>query len=152
MNDFIEFSFHLPFYDLFNRHWFSADEEMVADDTDFVNLANFFNVKLDKNLLTDNYEKTGINKGDIFVLMHPNDRFQFIYLDFFKDLTDQAAMVKLAVRCRSEHEMKVYKFMRALMHKGSPRSALAIDWYNNQLGNYVENPTFHLKGRTVHFL
>jgi hypothetical protein len=152
MNQFIEFSFCLPFYDLFNRHWFSGTEKMVDDDVDFKALADYFHIKLDKDLLTKNFEKTTKDKGDIFVLMNPDDRFQFIYLDFFNDPTDQAAMIQLAVRCRNEHEMKVYKLLQPLMHKGAPRSALAIDWYNNQLGSYISDPTFHLKGRTVHFL
>ncbi len=153
MNDFVEFSFHLPFYDLFNRNWFSSTEAMVDDDTDFAHLAHFFDIKLDKKLLTERFEERWADsKGDIFVLLNPNDHFQFIYLDFLRDPTDQAAMIQLAVRCRIEHEDKVLKLLRPLMHKGSPRSALAIDWYNHSLQSYLKNPSFHLKGRTVHFL
>ncbi len=153
MNDFVEFSFHLPFYDLFCKNWFSSTEEMVDDATDFVNLADFFDVKLDKKRLTESFEQRWTeNKGDIFVFLSPNDHFQFIYLDFLRDPTDQAAMIQLAVCCRIEHEKKVLDLLRPIMHKGCPRSALSMDWYNQSLQSYLKNPAFHLKGRTIHFL
>ena len=151
MNNFVEFTLHLPFYDLFNRHWFDAGLEMVDDDVDFMALAHFFGAKTDKAQLTAFFENAPIGGGDIFVLMQPDDRFQFIYLDFFKEKTDQAAMVQLSVRCREEHEMRVFELLRPLVMKGSPRSALSIDWHNGQLRRSLDDPGFFLKGRTVHF-
>jgi hypothetical protein len=149
MDHYVEYSFHLPFYDLIYNNWSSLE---ALDNHEIVAIAQWLGVAFDLDALTKEYEKVSIGKGDIFVFLHQKDKEKFLYFDFFNEATDQCGMIQFGLRClRSERETAL-RLIEPLFYKTSPRSALSMDWSNQILSRSIENPDFYLKNRKIHFL
>jgi hypothetical protein len=148
MSNYIEFSFHLPFYDLIYNNWSSLEE---LDNHEIVAITQWLGIALDIDALTKEYEKVKNGKGDIFVFFHPTDKETFLYFDLFNEETDQCGMIQLGVRClRSERETAL-RVIEPLFYKSSPRSSLSMDWSNLMLQRSIEDSDFYLKKRKIHF-
>jgi hypothetical protein len=148
MNNYIEFSFHLPFYDLIYDSWSDLN---VLDNHEIIAIAEWMDVAFDIEILTKEYEKTVPNHGDIFIFYNTIDKEKFLYFDLFNEKTDQCGMIQFGLRCLHSERETALQLLDPLFYKNSPRSALSMDWSNQMMFRSIENSDFYLKKRRLFF-
>jgi hypothetical protein len=151
MHQYIEFSFHLPFFDLTHVSWASIDSSKErGDNHEIMAIAQWLDVALDTDVLLQRYGKQALDTGDVYVYYNANNPQIFLYFDLHKDPTDQCSMIQFGLRCPFEQREMAMKLIEPLFYKSGPRSPLMMDTYNDILLRNVETPDFYLKNRVLH--
>ncbi|MDX2360162.1 MAG: hypothetical protein QNK23_05120 [Crocinitomicaceae bacterium] len=126
--DYVEFSFALPFGDLFFEDW--NENDWKKDGKQINEISEDLCIPFDFEYLDGRFENDSI---DVEVFHKPNDSEEFISIEFADDPTDQCGMVILGVRCLKEKENKIRESLFDLYKKGQPRSSFSIDYFNQTL-------------------
>ncbi|MEO0684022.1 MAG: hypothetical protein AAFY76_02980 [Cyanobacteria bacterium J06649_11] len=139
-NLYCEYSTCLPVYELFYVRWEDKKELMVKDDRLF-KIGRILNVDISQEII-EQHHSGKIKMIDVF---HSKDDEVFIYIDHFKEETDQNDMVYLAVRVLREDEEKVYPIFKDIYMKNNPRCNMQIDYWNQSNYSRVFKSDFYLK-------
>ncbi len=134
---FIEFSFKMPFYEIyFSEDWILPNLERNPDELN--ELCESLNIKIDTDLLYEIYDNLPIEKPNIQIFYAEESKEEFIYLDLFKEKTDQMSVILFGVRLQSKKAKKIKKTMMKLYVKSRVRSNFEEDYFNSMLFREVQ--------------
>jgi len=140
MHNYVENSFCLPYYELLYKEWLGDSENMI-DEPLFQVLVDTLRINVDKKII----EKRRVEKGKIIDTFHSlSDVGIFLYIDHFKDPTDQNDMVKVAIRYKKISIKEIEPLFFKLYEKSSPRCNFEIDYWNQSVYNIIFNSEFYL--------
>lgn len=152
IQNYLEFSFALPFGDLFFENW--NYDEWKKDGKEINTVSEYLKIPIDFKYLFNKFENESI---DIDVFHNPNNLEEFISVEFVDDPTDQCGMVVLGVRCLKNKEKKIIEILFELYKKRQPRSNFNIDYFNQSNYKRTFNSDFYFyecqkpKGRRKQF-
>ncbi len=136
--EFVELSFSLPFYEIYfpADNW---DENLPKKPIELLELCEVMAIKIDPEFLYSEFETTKINHEGIYIF-YPLDRKDiFIYFDFYKDPTDQMAMIQFGVRIKTENKTIIKTILEKLYFKSTTRSNFQEDYFNQMLSRIATN-------------
>jgi DNA adenine methylase len=127
MKTYTEFSLYLPFFELIDE---LEEDEIEAGS--LVELMRLLEIRIHAAELYSKYDSYGdgperAGRGDVCVYFSRNDLDRFIMIDLFHDFTDQHNMVRLGVRCNSEHEYRVKEVLEALHTRVDLKCRLVVN-------------------------
>ncbi|WP_282133851.1 hypothetical protein [Cellulophaga baltica] len=128
--DFVEVEFAMPFYEMYYP---LLDYDCEIDPFELKELCNFLSIKLDTELLFNEYEKTKIEEGNIHIYFSEINKDIFIYFDLLKDKYDQMDMVIIGVRIKTDDLTKTREILHNLYFKSTTRSDIQEDYFNQSL-------------------
>ena len=146
--DYVELSFSMPFYEMYYPvdNW---DESLPKKPTVLLELCQEMSIKIDLEFLFSEFEATKVNQGNIYIFYRSDKKESFIYFDFFKDLTDQMAMIQLGVRIKTVNKTAIKTILEKLYFKSSTRSNFQEDYFNQLLNSIATNRIANIE-RTIH--
>ena len=124
--DYVENSFCLPYYELIYEEWKEDTAEMI-DEHLFYSLVNRLEITVDTSII----EKRRTEVDKIIDTFHSiSDVGTYLYIDHFRDPTDQNDMIKVAIRYKKEKINEIQPLFFGLYTKSSPRCNFEIDYWN----------------------
>jgi|GEM_PF-2253527 len=146
--DYVEFSFHAPFGEVFNIPWLNPNPEINGGEL-FAVLERL-QIPYDKELIFDKYQDEAVNSTEVF---HSTpDEQVFAYFDLQKDPADQIGMFFFGLSCKPEDEKMIHEMLLDIYRRLQTSSAFSFDMLNKPLynktfrsytyfyqGNYDEN-------------
>ena len=146
--EYVELSFSMPFYEMYYPvdNW---DESFSKKPPVLLELCHAMSIKIDLEFLFSEFEDTKINQGNIYIFYLSDKNESFIYFDFFKDPTDQMAMIQLGVRIKIVNKTAIKKNLEKLYFKSTTRSNFQEDYFNQLLNSIATNRIPNIE-RTIH--
>ena len=146
--DYVEFSFHAPFGEVFNIPWLNPNAGINGGEL-FAVLERL-QIPYDKALIFDKYQDEAVNSTEVF---HGTpDEQVFAYFDLQKDPADQIGMFFFGLSCKLEDEKMIHEMLLDIYRRLQTSSAFSFDMLNKPLynktfrsytyfyqGNYDEN-------------
>ncbi|CUU48888.1 hypothetical protein [Clostridium beijerinckii] len=98
----------------------------------FKQLCEVININMNYKWLEEKYYFTKRGQGNVLIFYSPLNKDEFILLDIYCGPTDQNDMIKLGVRCSSNHNEIVNHLMHYIHEEAYPKSSF-IEYENNEL-------------------
>jgi hypothetical protein len=128
--EFVEVEFAMPFYEMYYP---VLDYDCDIDPFELNELCDFLSIKINTQLVFNEYEKTKIEEGDINIYFSHLNKNIFLYLDLLKDKYDQMDMIVIGVRIKTIDLEKVRSILHKLYFKSTTRSDIQEDYFNQSL-------------------
>lgn len=137
--DYVEFSFHACFYEIFivkNSSW-----ETELNGTELLEILELLDITSDRELVVEKYLNR--NNHSIEIFQSKTDERVFAYFDLEKDPTDQNDMFLLGISCRKHNEDIIHEKLLNIHRNLKTKSLFTSDVVNHELYNGAFRPYSH---------
>lgn len=149
--EFVELSFALPFYEIyFSDYW--NDNSSPTIPLELLELCDCTNVELNTQFLYDEYVKLQDGQRDIFIFYSKSSKDIFLYIDLFKEDTDQVGMIIIEVRVKTIDKERIKRILEKLYFKSSIRSNFSEDYFIQKLNRVATDRIPFQKRIVKHYL
>lgn len=128
MNNYIEFSLYVPFFDIIDDTDESASLETLRKQLKL----SFNTEELYQKYLSYGEYPDSTGKGDVFVFFNGEDKESFLFIDLFNGFTDQHSMVKIGVRCGINHGAEIKNILNQIWERVEIKSKIE-EYYDDSL-------------------
>ena len=141
VNDFIEMSMCLPFYDLLYGFFENYQKRIDKEKYIWILSSKYgFNIN-EENIITN-----ARSDDQVLEIYHSSkNRGSFFCFDHFKEPTDQNDMIKVVVRVLISDFDYVFRIFKTIYMKSGPRCNLQVDHWNQSYYRKIFNSQFYMK-------
>lgn len=132
---YIEYSFRLPFYELYypSMDFLDADPQ---DTSQIEKVLAALGININLNWLFEYYNNLPTSQNSVFVAYSKTNPEQFLFLDLFKDPTDQMSVITFGIRLAYGSKTTLKKLLAPIYLKSTTRSNFEEDYFNHKLKRF----------------